>query len=83
MPRGTAWQGNRDQTEVGTGWDATGPAVHVGLRRGGGMGHIFNLGHGVLPETDPTVLERVVETVHAHGPIGTNTSGTNTEGTNS
>lgn len=27
-------------------------------------GHIFNLGHGVLPETDPGVLTRVVEMVH-------------------
>ena len=27
-------------------------------------GHIFNLGHGVLPETDPGVLARVVEIVH-------------------
>jgi uroporphyrinogen decarboxylase len=27
-------------------------------------GHIFNLGHGVLPETDPDVLTRVVELVH-------------------
>jgi uroporphyrinogen decarboxylase len=27
-------------------------------------GHVFNLGHGVLPETDPGVLEQVVETVH-------------------
>ena len=28
-------------------------------------GHVFNLGHGVLPETDPGVLERVVDLVHA------------------
>ena len=28
-------------------------------------GHIFNLGHGVLPETDPAVLRAVVETVHS------------------
>jgi uroporphyrinogen decarboxylase len=27
-------------------------------------GHIFNLGHGVLPTTDPDVLTRVVELVH-------------------
>ncbi|HEY6697221.1 MAG TPA: hypothetical protein VIZ67_03280 [Acidimicrobiales bacterium] len=25
---------------------------------------MFNLGHGVLPETDPAVLERLVELVH-------------------
>jgi uroporphyrinogen decarboxylase len=28
-------------------------------------GHVFNLGHGVLPETDPDVLTRLVELVHA------------------
>ncbi|HVE73926.1 MAG TPA: uroporphyrinogen decarboxylase [Mycobacteriales bacterium] len=28
-------------------------------------GHVFNLGHGVLPETDPDVLQLVVDTVHA------------------
>jgi uroporphyrinogen decarboxylase len=28
-------------------------------------GHVFNLGHGVLPETDPGVLAAVVELVHA------------------
>jgi uroporphyrinogen decarboxylase len=27
-------------------------------------GHIFNLGHGVLPETDPSVLEQIVLLVH-------------------
>jgi uroporphyrinogen decarboxylase len=31
---------------------------------GTGTGHIFNLGHGVLPETDPAVLAAVVELVH-------------------
>ena len=28
-------------------------------------GHIFNLGHGVLPETDPDVLTRVVDLVRS------------------
>ncbi|MQY15572.1 Uroporphyrinogen decarboxylase [Streptomyces sp. RB5] len=27
-------------------------------------GHVFNLGHGVMPDTDPTVLTRLVEYVH-------------------
>jgi uroporphyrinogen decarboxylase len=31
-------------------------------------GHIFNLGHGVLPETDPDVITRVVELIHSLGP---------------
>ena len=29
--------------------------------------HVFNLGHGVPPETDPAVLGRIVELVHAEG----------------
>ena len=31
-------------------------------------GHVFNLGHGVLPGTDPDALTRLVELVHAAGP---------------
>ncbi len=33
---------------------------------GGRPGHIFNLGHGVLPETDPDSLGRLVQVVHEH-----------------
>jgi uroporphyrinogen decarboxylase len=31
-------------------------------------GHVFNLGHGVLPATDPDVLTRLVELVHSLRP---------------
>ncbi len=34
------------------------------LERGGGRAHVFNLGHGVLPETDPDALARLVDVVH-------------------
>jgi len=39
-------------------------AIRILEDAAGKPGHIFNLGHGVLPETDPEVLARVVETVH-------------------
>ena len=32
---------------------------------GTGTGHVFNLGHGVLPESDPAILAAVVDLVHA------------------
>ena len=38
------------------------------LRRGAvAPSHIFNLGHGVLPETNPDVLKAIVELVHSEG----------------
>ena len=40
-------------------------ALDVIRRAGSSPRHIFNLGHGVLPETDPGVLARLVELVHA------------------
>jgi uroporphyrinogen decarboxylase len=58
-------QGNLDSTLVLAPW----PAVETGardiLRRAAGRpGHIFNLGHGILPETDPTSLTRLTDFVH-------------------
>ncbi len=45
-------------------------AREVLARAGTDGGYIFNLGHGVLPSTDPAVLEAVVRVVHDEGLAG-------------
>ncbi|MBS1848123.1 MAG: uroporphyrinogen decarboxylase [Actinobacteria bacterium] len=63
-----AVQGNLDPVVCFAPWDAVAGATRAVLARNAGRpGHIFNLGHGVLPETDPDVLTRIVELVHAEG----------------
>jgi uroporphyrinogen decarboxylase len=58
-------QGNLDPAACLAPWAAVEREVLGVLDRVDGRpGHIFNLGHGVLPETDPTVLTRIVELVH-------------------
>ena len=58
-------QGNLDPAACLAPWPAVEREVVGVLERiAGRPGHIFNLGHGVLPETDPTVLTRIVELVH-------------------
>ncbi|MFC7344288.1 uroporphyrinogen decarboxylase [Saccharopolyspora griseoalba] len=58
-------QGNLDPAVLFAGWDAVEREVHRILEEGRQAGgHIFNLGHGVLPSTDPEVLTRIVELVH-------------------
>ena len=65
-----ALQGNLDPVAVLAGADVALDRARDVLRRAGGhRGHIFNLGHGVMPETDPEVLERIVELVHAEGTV--------------
>jgi uroporphyrinogen decarboxylase len=63
-----ALQGNLDPARCVAGWEPTQTAAREVLRRGGGRGHVFNLGHGVHPETDPEVLRRLVDLVHAADP---------------
>jgi uroporphyrinogen decarboxylase len=66
-----ALQGNLDPAVCLAPWPVVVDEVRAVLADNGGHpGHIFNLGHGVLPETDPTVLERIVELVHAEGRVG-------------
>ncbi len=58
-------QGNLDATRLLAGWDATEEGARDVLARAGGRpGHVFNLGHGVLPDTDPDLLRRLVAFVH-------------------
>ena len=60
-----AVQGNLDPAVCLCPWPVVQAKVHEVLGANGGRpGHVFNLGHGVLPETDPAVLEQVVATVH-------------------
>jgi uroporphyrinogen decarboxylase len=59
-------QGNLDPAVLLAPWErVAGAARDVLARAGGRPGHIFNLGHGVLPDTDPDVLARLRELVHA------------------
>ena len=62
---GRAVQGNLDPAVVFAPWEAVATQVRRVLADGrAAEGHVFNLGHGVLPETDPDVLARIVELVH-------------------
>jgi len=68
---GLAVQGNLDPALCVAGREvAEAETRDVLARAGTAPGHIFNLGHGVLPETDPAVLEHVVRVVHAEGRAG-------------
>jgi uroporphyrinogen decarboxylase len=70
VPAGIALQGNLDPARCIAGWAATeSGARDVLASNGGHPGHIFNLGHGVLPDTDPAILERLVAFVHAEGTV--------------
>ncbi|HSC92023.1 MAG TPA: uroporphyrinogen decarboxylase [Gaiellaceae bacterium] len=61
-------QGNLDPAVLLAPWERVEAGARDVLERAGGRpGHIFNLGHGVLPQTDPSVLGRLVELVHEAG----------------
>ncbi|MBA2753034.1 MAG: uroporphyrinogen decarboxylase [Chloroflexia bacterium] len=76
LPLDVAWerighdrviQGNLDPTLVLAPWAAVETGATDVLRRAAGRpGHVFNLGHGIIPATDPDILRRLVDLVHAH-----------------
>jgi uroporphyrinogen decarboxylase len=58
-------QGNLDPARLLAGWGPTEAGARAILAEAAGRpGHIFNLGHGVLPQTDPALLRRLVDLVH-------------------
>jgi uroporphyrinogen decarboxylase len=58
-------QGNLDPTLLLTSWECIKQGMMDVLRRANQRpGHIFNLGHGVLAQTDPDMLRRLVDNVH-------------------
>jgi uroporphyrinogen decarboxylase len=71
---GKALQGNLDPAVLLAPWEVIERRARDVLARGRtAEGHIFNLGHGVLPETEPDMLARLTDYVHeesAHGPAG-------------
>jgi uroporphyrinogen decarboxylase len=62
-----ALQGNLDPAACVAGWEVARPWAREVIdeaARAELPGHVFNLGHGVHPETDPDVLARLVDLVH-------------------
>src|SRR5262245_41188318 len=70
QPR-TALQGNLDPVVLLAGFEVAERAARAVVEDGrravdaGAAGHVFNLGHGVLPNTDPCVITDVVALVHS------------------
>ncbi|MEU9670260.1 uroporphyrinogen decarboxylase [Streptomyces bobili] len=63
---GKALQGNLDPTVLFASTEAVETKTREVLDAAEGLeGHIFNLGHGVMPSTDPDALTRLVDHVHA------------------
>ena len=62
---GKALQGNLDPAALFAPWEVVAERTRDILSRGrAAEAHVFNLGHGVLPNTDPDMLQRLTEFIH-------------------
>lgn len=67
LGNGMVLQGNLDPAALLAPWSELRSQVDETMRRGGGgMGHIFNLGHGILPQTPVEHVKAIVERVHEY-----------------
>ncbi len=64
---GVAVQGNLDPLALFLPREQLEARVEDILKRAGPVGHIFNLGHGILPPTDPDAAKALVDAVHRLG----------------
>ncbi len=61
-------QGNLDPAALLAPWPEVRYLTDLLLRKAAGVGpHVFNLGHGVLPQTPPETVQRLVDYVHQWG----------------
>lgn len=64
-PVGVGIQGNLDPALLLSSWETIEAAADdILVRAGGRSGHVFNLGHGIHPASNPDYLERLVQLVH-------------------
>jgi uroporphyrinogen decarboxylase len=65
-----ALQGNLDPAVCMAPWSAVEQEARKVIESNAGHpGWVFNLGHGVLPDTDPEILEKLVALIHEEGLI--------------
>ena len=65
-----AIQGNLDPVALLAPWRELEPRITAILASAGGRGHLFNLGHGILPDTPMDSVARLVDHVHAWKGVG-------------
>lgn len=66
LPREVSIQGNLDPSLMSASPEAAAAGARAIMERMRGVrGHVFNLGHGILPSANPECVAAVVETVHA------------------
>jgi uroporphyrinogen decarboxylase len=58
-------QGNLDNTALIAGGEMMEKEIYNILEGFSGGSHVFNLGHGILPQTPPENVSKLVEIIHA------------------